>query len=47
MPDFFNNKIVAITGGSDGIGKSLVDLLISQGAKVGTPESLAMLIEMY
>ena len=36
MPDFFNNKIVAITGGSDGIGKSLVDLLIGQGAKVAT-----------
>ncbi len=33
---FFNNKVVAITGGSDGIGKALVDLLISMGAKVAT-----------
>jgi short-subunit dehydrogenase len=36
MTDFYNNKVVVITGGSDGIGKGLVDLLISQGAKVAT-----------
>src|SRR5690349_17824051 len=36
MSDFFRNKIVAVTGGSDGIGKSLVDFLLSSGAKVAT-----------
>lgn len=36
MPDFFNNKVVAITGGSDGIGKALVDALLPLGAKVAT-----------
>ena len=36
MTDFFKNKVVAITGGSDGIGKALVDLSISLGAKVAT-----------
>lgn len=34
MSDFFNNKIVAVTGGSEGIGKALVDLLLLKGAKV-------------
>jgi short-subunit dehydrogenase len=34
--DFFKNKVVAITGGSDGIGKALVDALILGGAKVAT-----------
>jgi len=34
MSDFFNNKIVAVTGGSEGIGKGLVDLLLMKGAKV-------------
>ena len=33
---FFKNKVVAITGGSDGIGKALVDALILLGAKVAT-----------
>ncbi len=32
----FQNKVVAITGGSDGIGKALVDLFLSKGAKVAT-----------
>ena len=36
MTDFFKNKVVAITGGSDGIGKGLVDMLIPMGAKVAT-----------
>ncbi len=36
MTTFFNNKVVAITGGSDGIGKALVDILIQSGAKVST-----------
>lgn len=33
---FFNNKVVVITGGSDGIGKALVEMLLRQGAKVAT-----------
>lgn len=33
---YFSNKVVAITGGSDGIGKALVELFISLGAKVAT-----------
>jgi len=36
MQDFFKNKVVAITGGSNGIGKALVDTLIGLGAKVAT-----------
>ena len=35
-PDFFSNKVVVITGGTDGIGRALVDLLLSQGALVST-----------
>ena len=36
MNDFFKGKTVAITGGSDGIGKALTELLISAGANVAT-----------
>jgi short-subunit dehydrogenase len=36
MSDYFKNKVVAITGGSDGIGKALVELLLSKGAKLAT-----------
>jgi short-subunit dehydrogenase len=36
MNNFFNNKVVAITGGSDGIGLALVDALIKLGARVAT-----------
>src|SRR5882757_4569638 len=36
MSDFFKNKVVAVTGGSDGIGKALVDRLFALGAKVST-----------
>ena len=33
---FFSDKVVAITGGTDGIGKALVDIMIQAGAKVAT-----------
>jgi short-subunit dehydrogenase len=32
----FNNKVVVITGGSDGIGKALVEAFLLLGAKVAT-----------
>ncbi|HJU45889.1 MAG TPA: SDR family oxidoreductase [Chitinophagaceae bacterium] len=33
---YFSNKVVAITGGSDGIGRALVEAFIFLGAKVST-----------
>lgn len=36
MSAYFKNKVIAITGGSDGIGKALVDKLLTLGAKVAT-----------
>ena len=36
MSQFFHNKTIAITGGSDGIGKALIELLLPMGAKVAT-----------
>jgi short-subunit dehydrogenase len=32
----FKDKVIAITGGSEGIGKALVNTLLAQGAKVAT-----------
>src|SRR6187431_2202221 len=36
MSDFFKNKVVVITGGSEGIGKALIDMLIPMGARIAT-----------
>lgn len=36
MSSYFKNKIVAVTGGTDGIGKALTETLLEQGAKVAT-----------
>jgi short-subunit dehydrogenase len=33
---FFSNKVVVVTGGSDGIGKALIDRLVHAGARVAT-----------
>ena len=32
----FENKVVVITGGSEGIGRALVDIFLAKGAKVAT-----------
>jgi short-subunit dehydrogenase len=36
MSAYFKDKVVVVTGGTDGIGKALVDSLLSMGAKVAT-----------
>jgi short-subunit dehydrogenase len=36
MSSFFQNKVVAITGGSDGIGRALIEHLLPMGAKIAT-----------
>ena len=36
MSSFFNGKVVAITGGTDGIGKAMIDELVTLGAKIAT-----------
>ena len=33
---FFNNKVVVVTGGTDGIGKALIETLIIKNAKIAT-----------
>jgi short-subunit dehydrogenase len=36
MSSYFKDKVVAITGGTDGIGRALIDALVPLGAKVAT-----------
>ncbi len=36
MSAYFHNKVVVVTGGTDGIGKALVNALLGMGAKVAT-----------
>jgi len=36
MTGYYQDKVVAVTGGTDGIGKALVAQLLQQGAKVAT-----------
>ncbi|HEU4574453.1 MAG TPA: SDR family oxidoreductase [Chitinophagaceae bacterium] len=36
MSEYFKDKVVVVTGGTDGIGKAMVELLLGMGAKVAT-----------
>ena len=36
---FFSDKVVIVTGGTEGIGRALIGLLIEAGAKVATWEA--------
>ncbi|HUN01957.1 MAG TPA: SDR family NAD(P)-dependent oxidoreductase, partial [Niabella sp.] len=36
MNEYYKDKVVVVTGGTDGIGRALVDRLLQGGARVAT-----------
>ena len=47
MPTYFKDKVVIVTGGTDGVGKALVEELIKEGAKVTTVAEIMTSFTIY